>query len=869
CIALDLLFLALSRTTPIPDMWGFRGSGPILGIPFAVLGLLLARRRAENAIGWLFLAIALAVGMVGVGTDYAAYALLTEKGSLPGGLLAGWVASWLWPAYIALMIYVLLLFPSGRLPSERWRPLVWLLVLSLTFWILRFMLRAGPLWFARYATNPVAIAGSEESLRLIEMLSSIGIGLCTVGVLIAGFQRFRHARGIERQQLKWFFFVAVLLGVVSLMYVGASLIVGSGTSSEPKFFQFLTVAVMLLIPLAVALAVLRYRLYDIDRIINHTLVYGTLSAGSLFVYVIIVGLFGTLLSTDVKLAAAVVTVGLMVLLFRPLHARVQRVVNRAISPSASMPSALPGIEEAHSPALTTPVEAGRARAAAHSDRAEDRPLVVLLIASVFLALATAFLLLRLLTPYDGARLAPEGHAAWRSNGIMISPFVEVQGGLHKGDVVMAVNGRSLESYAQAILAPSAPRPDLRANMVYTVVREGRTIDVAITPEPYPWAAVFAEEWGTIVFAIAMLLVAGFVLCKRPNERAARVLFLGAAGMASATTWSFGLQVSDIVGAAGWWLYVATTSGGYLLIWISMLHLALVFPRPRPVLSRLRWIIPLIYLVPYTVWAGSIVVTRLTTTSALEWIAAPGRVVGPIQMIYVLLGVAAGARNYRSLRDPVSRLQFRWLLFAGGAAGVAGVLFGVIPELLLGHGLLSWNALALIGLLVPVGMAFAILRYRLFDIEILIQRALVYSALTAFFVAIYIVVVGSMGALFQTSGNLFVSLLATGIVAVLFQPLREGLQRGVNHLIYGERDDPYQVLSRLGRRLESALAPESVLPTIVETVGQALKLPYAAIELGSGAEQELRAEYGARSLRQSPSLTQVPLIYQNETLGMLL
>src|SRR5207237_652503 len=107
---------------------------------------------------------------------------------------------------------------------------------------------------------------------------------------------------------------------------------------------------------------------------------------------------------------------------------------------------------------------------------------------------------------------------------------------------------------------------------------------------------------------------------------------------------------------------------------------------------------------------------------------------------------------------------------------------------------------------PLSIGIAILRYRLWDIDILINRTLVYGTLTALVVVLYVVIVGSLSALLQVSGNLIISLIATGVVAVLFQPLRERLQRGANHLLFGERDEPYKVLSRLGRRLGETATP---------------------------------------------------------------
>jgi signal transduction histidine kinase len=168
------------------------------------------------------------------------------------------------------------------------------------------------------------------------------------------------------------------------------------------------------------------------------------------------------------------------------------------------------------------------------------------------------------------------------------------------------------------------------------------------------------------------------------------------------------------------------------------------------------------------------------------------------------------------------------------------------------------------LFVPVFTYIAILRYHLYDIDLLINRTLVYGSLSACVAGIYVLAVVALGALFQAQGNLAISLLATGLAATLFQPLRGRLQRGVNRLMYGERDDPYVVISRLGRRLEATLAPESVLPTIAETIAQALKLPYAAILLSEEEGSRSAAAYGS-PVGEPETL---PLVYQREELGRL-
>jgi signal transduction histidine kinase len=168
-------------------------------------------------------------------------------------------------------------------------------------------------------------------------------------------------------------------------------------------------------------------------------------------------------------------------------------------------------------------------------------------------------------------------------------------------------------------------------------------------------------------------------------------------------------------------------------------------------------------------------------------------------------------------------------------------------------------------LFAIAIGLAVFRYRLWDVDFVINRALVYGTLTLSIIVVYVLVVGVLGTLAQSNLNWLASILATGLIAVLVQPLRDRLQSGVNRLMYGERDDPVSVLNRLGARLEATLAPEAVLPALVETVGQALKLPYVAIKL----KDSLAAEYASGGTRPTVGLQAIPLKHQFETIGFLL
>lgn len=178
---------------------------------------------------------------------------------------------------------------------------------------------------------------------------------------------------------------------------------------------------------------------------------------------------------------------------------------------------------------------------------------------------------------------------------------------------------------------------------------------------------------------------------------------------------------------------------------------------------------------------------------------------------------------------------------------------------------GWTLCVITTIALPAALFAAILRDRLWDMAIILNRTLVYGALSLGIVAVYALVVGGLGALFHAQGNLFFTLLATGLVAMLFQPAREWLQKTVNRFMFGERDDPYKVLSKLGRQLGETAVPSQTLPAITATICQTLKLPYAAIELVANEQRLPAASSGEPG---TAVLQEWPLRYQGEIVGWL-
>jgi len=261
-------------------------------------------------------------------------------------------------------------------------------------------------------------------------------------------------------------------------------------------------------------------------------------------------------------------------------------------------------------------------------------------------------------------------------------------------------------------------------------------------------------------------------------------------------------------------------------------------------------------------------------SALDLAASSSALYNTVFAVGILSGVASQIYRYMRVSDPIEQQQTKWVVY-GLAIGVSGYIIARLLSILIpdpnGNGIgltigLSVFAILLM-LLVPISISIAVLRYRLWDINPIINRTLVYGTLSALTIGLYVLVVGYFSSLFQNNiANWIISFIATGVIAIIFEPLRERLQRGVNRLMYGERDDPTTVLTNLSRRLDAALAPDSVLQTIVETLAQTLRIPYAAVTLSYLDEApRLISSFG---LPPSESI-HLPLTYQTERVGELI
>jgi hypothetical protein len=299
--------------------------GVIMAVTFPLVGALVASRRPGNSLGWIFCVIGLAEGLVTAGWEYGTYALRTRAGEVPGGEVASWFSVWSWALGLGLLLtYALLLFPDGRLPSPRWRPVAWISALPMAIF-------CGPVAVAAWPLRGPALldpAGEGPSLPpLVEALAGVAFPLLVVcGILsvLSLVVRFRRSRGVERQQLKWFVYAAAV--TLSGVLVTEALPIPEGSVLD-SLLAVAGLAVVPSVPVAAGIAILRYRLYEIDRIVNRTLVYAALTALLAGVYAAgALGLPRLLSLGESQLLVAASTLAVAAL-FSPARRRVQSAVD--------------------------------------------------------------------------------------------------------------------------------------------------------------------------------------------------------------------------------------------------------------------------------------------------------------------------------------------------------------------------------------------------------------------------------------------------------------------------------------------------------------------------------------------------------------
>jgi hypothetical protein len=337
---LGFVLLGLNRVGDGP-VFGYWVENTALALSFPTVGAVIAARRPDNSIGWIFIAAGLSGAAVLFSSEYALYALFTEPGALPAGRTMAWISAWVGTVAFGLAFtFLFLLFPDGRLPSARWRPVAWLAAGALMTVTLAAGLKprltdeAGervPNGARETIENPLGVEGAGATLQTMEEAAIVVFVLfCALPAAVSLILRYRRSAGERRQQIKWLAWAAGVL-VLCVFILPDLLIAAFGdTSAVSTAGSVLETVPVVTLPLATGVAILRHRLYDVDVVIRRTVVYAALTAmlaGAYLAAVLLLQLVLSPLTEESDLAIAGSTLAVAAL-FRPARRRIQELVDR-------------------------------------------------------------------------------------------------------------------------------------------------------------------------------------------------------------------------------------------------------------------------------------------------------------------------------------------------------------------------------------------------------------------------------------------------------------------------------------------------------------------------------------------------------------
>jgi signal transduction histidine kinase len=489
------------------------------------------------------------------------------------------------------------------------------------------------------------------------------------------------------------------------------------------------------------------------------------------------------------------------------------------------------------------------------------PVSLLMLTLVLFGVAGWCIASRALSPSDGTTISV-GDSPVSTDGVIVVEVRDPNGPFRTGDRIVSINGEQLSDRFGRL--PGGAAPAAGDVVRYELRRGDERVFVDVPLRSFPLLASLARGWPILLVNALLILTSAAIFWVRPRDPATNAALIASAIGLVTTAGSgyFGLEAIDLVAGQQFWRWF-TGESGFALLWGGMLHFALAFPAVNQP-DRYRRRVLLGYAGPLVLYgiasAGAVLILR----EPFQQLYVLGSPALPALFVYPLLVLGVLVHKYVTCTDGQIRRPLRWL--AASLGGGAALWFAIwfVPVLVNDRPLLpdEYQTLAFVG--VPIAVAATILRHRALNIEVVISRSLVYGALSAGVIGLYIVVVSALSLVFPPIDRLWQQAAAVAAVAVLVQPLRGRLQAMINKRLYGDRDDPYRMVSTLAGRLERTETPGAMLPAIVETVSTALRLPYVAIEIQARGHTETAASVGAAS----GELHRMPLTYQGERVGYL-
>jgi two-component system NarL family sensor kinase len=388
-------------------------------------------------------------------------------------------------------------------------------------------------------------------------------------------------------------------------------------------------------------------------------------------------------------------------------------------------------------------------------------------------------------------------------GLQVDVWRQTPGGLESGDVILAIDGHTLSDWLADIWQQPLKRAS--ATLDYQILRAGQTEHVQVQLGPYSLAGALGERRAMEAAQLYLWVVSAVVFALRPGQAGARALFLVSSAIVSSSTVFFlGLQASDLRQAllVGLWLWGSVALFG--LAMAGMLHFSLVFPVGRTALERRPWLLALVYAGPWAPYLMGLALAWPQTNTATARLGLLLRSTDLITLAYFPLVLLGALTTYRRAKTQTERRQLRWVVWGLYVAIAPWVALNVIPAMFGLPALLPPIVSGMLWCAVPVAIAIAILRERLFDIDVIIRRTLIYSLLSVALALVYFASVVLLQNLFEAltgeRRSALVTVLSTLAIAALFGPLRQRVQAVIDRQFYRRKYDSARLLSAFGAKL---------------------------------------------------------------------
>jgi signal transduction histidine kinase len=410
-------------------------------------------------------------------------------------------------------------------------------------------------------------------------------------------------------------------------------------------------------------------------------------------------------------------------------------------------------------------------------------------------------------------------------------------------------------------------PEWRAGGVvaYQIRREGREMTLPIQLVPIPFRAILAHWALQLLVALAFVAIGSFVFWKRPYEPAARVLMLACVTTALQHLGdAYNFQYAILPWRWPLWLHLVSEHVSYGLIYASVCYFALIFPAPHPWVKRFPRLTPFALCASFFLAVSLVMLLSPTWSTALE---SGNRAIVAVSVVQVIVSVCAVIRSAYVARDPATKAQMRWMIWIGGVTMAVALPGYLLSLALTGRPMIPPPVIALMTATVPLTFAIVILRHRLWDIDVIINRTLVYGTLTTLLSGIYLILVRSLTWLIQAAlrreNDTLVVFIATLSIAMAFTPLRRRVQRFIDRAFYREKVDFRQALFAFSGEVRTMIDLPDLLRVLVTRVTDLFRVAYGAVFMlaADGTSQPVE------SRRLSPGATK-PLSLDGDLLDQL-